>query len=123
MTLAAGGLVNVADIGVDSGWIPITLMAGFTGTLEGRREGDDITIRGVVTPNTNWGAAQTDNQIVDALPPELRTPGPLAELKAGTASTTAAIFRVAFNAAAINVRCGAATHTGGVYVSFAYKAT
>lgn len=123
MTKAAGGLVDIADLDPDSGWIPIPLLGTFTGTLEGKRVGDDVKLRGIVTPGTNWGAAQADNAISSALPTELQPPGPLAELKAGTAATTAAIFRVALNGANINVRCGAATHTGGVYVIFNYSAT
>lgn len=123
MTKAAGGLVDIADLDPDSGWIPIPLLAGFTGTLEGKRVGDDIKWRGIVTPATNWGAAQADNAISTAVPSQLQPPGPLAELKAGTAATTAAIFRVAINGANINVRCGAATHTSGVYIVFNFSGT
>ena len=120
MTLKAGALIDIADFG-DTGWTSIALLAGYTGTLEGCRVGNDIWLRGTVAPTTNWGAAQADNLIVSALSSNLQTPQPFAEMKAGTAITTAAIFRVAFNGAEIRVRCGAATHTSGVYVSVNYR--
>jgi hypothetical protein len=120
MAIRAGALIDVADF-ADGGWVTLTLLAGFAGTLAARRRGDQVTVRGLVTPSTNWGAVGTDNTICNSVPSDLIPPTPFVGIMASSAAAPAmTIFRVGSNGASIGVRCGTATHTGGVYINYDY---
>ena len=107
----------------DTGWVTCTLVDGYTGPLRARRIGSRVNLQGVVTPTTNWGAAQANNTPVAAsgVPLGSRPSDNLVFYCAGAAITTAAEFRVAITSTgSISVRCGAATHTSGVYINVDY---
>jgi hypothetical protein len=57
----------------DTGWITIPAASGMTGTLQGRRIGNEVFIKGTTTPNTTWASA-TAKTIVSALPSTLQPP-------------------------------------------------
>jgi hypothetical protein len=63
MAKVAGGLVDIADLGTDTGWVSLTLASGIGGTLEVRRVGDYVDYRGAVNPPTNWGSANSSTTI------------------------------------------------------------
>jgi hypothetical protein len=120
MAIRAGGLVDVADFGTDSGWEPLTLLAGYTGTLFARRIGNRVNVRGIVNPSTNWGAANADNQICSTVPTSLQPGNAFVTICASASSTAGAYFRAASAGANINIRPSNASYTGGVYVNYDY---
>lgn len=121
MAIRAGALIDVADF-ADSGWVTLTLLAGFTGTLAARRRGDEITVRGLVAPAANWGAANADNTICSTVPADLLPPTPFVGIMATSTAVATTVFRVVSNGTSIGVRCSIATHTGSVYVNYSYLA-
>lgn len=120
MVTRAGGLVDVADF-TDSGWVPLALVAGYTGTLSARLYRGRIELRGLVTPTTNWGAALADNQICNTVPSNLQATTAIVVLCAGGPGTTT-WFRVTANGAFISVRSQGATSAASVYINHDFLA-
>ena len=120
MTIRAGGLVDVADFG-DTGWVPLTLAAGYGGTLSARLYRGHIELRGLVSTDTDWGASMSDNQICDSVPSDLQADDPIVIICAGGSSTTT-WFRVTINGAFVSIRSQAASATAGVYINHDYLA-
>lgn len=107
----------------DTGWVAIPAAAGFTSSLFMRRIGHHVTSRGTLSPNVDWGAANSLQQAVAAggIPAELRTPVSLTILGATGATTAATIFRVAIQSnGGVQVRCSTAAHTNSVSVNLTY---
>lgn len=121
MTIRAGALVDVADY-ADGGWVALTILAGYTGTLFGRRIGNRINVRGLVTPTTNWGVANADNQICSTVPATLQPVAPTVNICAAQGALATTVFRVASNVGFINVRASTAGATTGVYINYEYMA-
>lgn len=109
MTLAAGGLVDVADFG-DTGWVALTLAAGITNVsgydLSYRQVGDVVWLRGRVD-----GLVAATNTILNstALPVGSRPGVPVWELGiiANGASTKARVWVT--NSGLINARTDSGT--------------
>lgn len=104
----------------DSGWVNITAAAGFTSTLQVRKIGDEVTYRGTLVPNTDWGAANSLQVpvAVGGVPAEFRPPASLIYVGATGATTAATNFRVAIQSnGAIQVRCNTAAHTNSCSVN------
>lgn len=112
--------------GYDTGWVDRSgdLVAGFTvdGALESRRIGAAVWWRGRIAPNVNWGAAFTNNQVINDMGDEWTPAFSDVELNASGAATSDTYFRVVANATngALQVRCSTATHTGSVYMTLRY---
>lgn len=112
----------VAPLIGDTGWEVLPLVSGFSGSLLARRIGSRVNVRGTVAPDTNWGAANTNVEIVNAMPEQYRSVAAFVTIGATTAGTTATFFRIALSGALINVRPSTASHTGGVYINLDYLA-
>lgn len=122
MAIMAGALIDVADF-ADTGWVSVTAAAGFSSSLEVRRIGHNVTLRGTLLPTTDWGAANSLQQAVAAggIPAEFRSPISLTILGATGATTAATIFRVAIQSnGGIQVRCSTAAHTNSCSVNLTY---
>lgn len=113
------------DVTPDTGWTAITtvLTAGWTSTLEGRRIGNRVELRGTIDPNGgNWGAVNTSWDVVVAMPLNF-TPvnSRVYLLPSGIPGSAGIAFRVSVSSArAVTVRCSAASHTGAVYINVSY---
>lgn len=61
----------------DTGWVTLSsyLNSGFTGTVEGRRIGKDVEIRGTATTTAGWAAGSNVQEFLDAIPVEWRPTG------------------------------------------------
>ncbi len=107
----------------DTGWITPTVAAGFTSTLKLRKIGSRVTVKGLITPTTNWGAINASNVVVatggitsDFVPPEN-----LAFTLTGSTTAAFVVFRVAWQTSGqVSIRCDTATSNSGVYVNFDY---
>jgi len=123
MTLKAGALVDIGDFS-DTGWVALAVASGFTSTLQIRRIGDRVNVKGSITPTTNWGAANASNIAITATeafdsqywPPESLL------FTCPTAATSALVtFRVGWQSnGQCSVRCDTATHTSAVTLNFDY---
>lgn len=115
---------NVSDT-ADTGWtaIPTVLTAGWSSTLEGRRIGNRVELRGTIDPNGgNWGAINTSWDVVVAMPLNF-TPSQsrVYLLPSGIPGSAGIAFRVSVSSArAVTVRCSSASHTGAVYINVSY---
>lgn len=110
----------------DSGWVNITAAAGFTSTLQVRRIGDQVTYRGTLVPNTDWGAANSLQMpvAVGGVPAEFRPPASLIYIGASGATSAANLFRVAIQSnGGVQVRCNTAAHTNSCSVNMVLMAT
>lgn len=110
----------------DTGWVNITAAAGFTSTLQVRRIGDQVTYRGTLVPNTDWGAANSLQMpvAVGGVPAEFRPPASLIYIGASGATSAANLFRVAIQSnGGIQVRCNTAAHTNSCSVNQVLMAT
>ena len=110
----------------DSGWVNITAAAGFTSTLQVRRIGDQVTYRGTLVPNTDWGAANSLQMpvAVGGVPAEFRPPASLIYIGASGATSAANLFRVAIQSnGGVQVRCNTAAHTNSCSVNQVLMAT
>lgn len=107
----------------DTGWVSVPAAAGFSSALFVRRIGHSVTFRGTLSPNVDWGAANSLQQPVAAggIPTQFRSPVSLVILGATGATTAATIFRVAIQSnGGIQVRCSAAAHTNSCSVNFTH---
>jgi len=89
MTLAAGGRIDITDLGIDTGWVAVTLASGITNvsgyTLVVRRMGDLVRLRGRIDGLT----VDTNNTITGtALAVEFRPAIPIQDLQMPTNSST-----------------------------------
>lgn len=104
----------------DTGWVSVTAAAGFTSTLEVRRRGNEVTYRGTLLPNTDWGAANSLQQPVAAasIPAEFRPPASLIYIGGSGAGSAANLFRIAIQSnGGVQVRCNTASHTNSCSVN------
>lgn len=122
MTKQAGGLVDIGDLDPDSGWEPLTLLAGYTGNLFARRIGIRINVRGLVTPTVNWGVANADNQICDSVPTDLQPGDPFVTISAAQGGLATTVWRTASSGVFINLRPSTGGATTGVYINYDYLA-
>lgn len=112
---------KIAPLIVDSGWVPVTLKAGYGGTLSVRNKGGRIQLRGLVTPNTSWTGGMADNQIVDSMPSAYHPVGAHVEICASASVADNTPFRVASNGALVSVRTSTGGgYTHGVYINYSY---
>lgn len=110
----------------DTGWVAVPAAAGFTSALEVRRIGDQVTYRGTLLPNVDWGAANSLQQPVAAggVPAEFRPPASLIYLGATSAATASTVFRVAIQSnGGIQIRCNTAAHPNSVNINVVPLAT
>lgn len=107
----------------DTGWVALTLLAGFGGTLFARRRASNVFIRGLVTPNVSWGGGLTDNQICNTVPVQFRPVAAHVEICASQSPSDATYFRVASATSIISVRSPTGGgYTPGVYINYDYMA-
>lgn len=119
--LAASISNKIGPLLVDSGWVALTLKAGFGGTLSVRLRGNRVQLRGLVTPNTSWAGGMADNQIVDSLPATYHPVGAHVEICASASIADGTVFRVASSGAIISVRSATGGgYTPGVYINYDY---
>lgn len=107
----------------DTGWVAVAAAAGFTSSLEVRRIGHDVKMRGALTPTTNWGAANSMQTPVSAgaIPADARPATNLNFIMPTTAGTAATIFRVVVQSnGGMSVRCDTATFVSAVSLSASY---
>lgn len=107
----------------DTGWVAIPAAAGFTSALFVRRIGHYVSLRGTLSPNVDWGAANSAQMpvAVGGVPAEFRSPISQIIIGGSGATTAATIFRVAVQSnGGIQVRCSTAAHTNSVSVNFTY---
>lgn len=107
----------------DTGWVAVAAAAGFTSSLEVRRIGHDVKMRGALTPTTNWGAANSMQTPVSAggIPADARPATNLNFIMPTTAGTAATIFRVVVQSnGGMSVRCDTATFVSAVSLSAGY---
>lgn len=107
----------------DTGWVAVPAAAGFTSSLEVRRIGRSVKLRGALTPTTNWGAANSNQTPVAAggIPVGSRPAANLTFICPTTAGTAATIFRVLIGATgAITVRCDTGAFVSGASISVGY---
>jgi hypothetical protein len=104
----------------DTGWVAVPAAAGFTSTLEVRRQGNEVMYRGTLLPNVDWGAANSAQQPVAAggVPAEFRPPASLIYIGGSGAGSAANLFRIAIQSnGGIQVRCNTAAHTNSCSVN------
>lgn len=104
----------------DTGWVAIPAAAGFSSSLSARRIGNEIQFRGTLSPNVDWGAANSLQMpvAVGGVPANFRPPISLIYVGATGATTAATNFRVAIQSnGGIQVRCNTAAHTNTVSVN------
>lgn len=107
----------------DTGWVALTLLSGFGGTLFARRRASNVFVRGLVTPNTSWGASLSDNQICSTVPTNLRPVSAYVKICASQSPTDVTYFRVTSNTSFISVRSPTGGgYTPGVYINYDYLA-
>jgi hypothetical protein len=104
----------------DTGWINIPLISPLTGTVQARAIGSRVSWRGTVAPSGDWGAANTNVAVVNAVPVFLQPAQGTVFVCAYTGGSATAVFRVALTGSLLNVRPSAASLTGGVYLNFDY---
>ena len=108
----------------------VSLTGDLVGTVssanfEVSRIGRTVFLQGSITPNTNWGAAMANtNLMATVLDPEF-CPTQSHVLIAGSSATGAMVnFRVSLQSGGqIAVRCDTATHTGAVQIFHTYRGT
>lgn len=110
----------------DSGWDSLNadLAAAYTSSnFEVSRVDETVFIQGQVTPTGNWGAVMANNNIMSTLLDTQFRPS-ISHVTINASSATGAMvnFRVSVqNSGQIGVRCDTATHTGGVFINYAYR--
>lgn len=113
------------DVTPDTGWvaIPTTLPSPWTSTLNARRIGNRVELRGAIDPNgTVWGAINNVQTLVNNLPAQF-TPSAnrVYVLPSGLPDSAGIVFRV--SVASNNViqgRCSATNHANSVYLNVSY---
>lgn len=110
----------------DSGWDSLNadLAAGFSSSnFRVSRVDETVFIEGQVTPTTNWGGAMAANNIMGTvLDAQFRPAISHITINASSAFGAMVNFRVAIQSSGqIQVRCDTATHTGDVYINYAYR--
>lgn len=121
--VAVGFLLPAPGVPYDTGWLAVPAAAGFTSSLEVRRIGHDVKMRGALTPTTNWGAANSQQTpvAVGGIPDGCRPATNLNYIMPTTAGTAATIFRVVVQSnGGMSVRCDTATFVSAVSVSPSY---
>lgn len=121
--LALWFLLPASGVPYDTGWVAVPAAAGFTSSLEVRRIGRSVKMRGALTPVTNWGAANSNQTpvAVGGIPAGSRPAANIAFICATTAGTAATIFRVLIAATGtITVRCDTATFVSAVNIGVCY---
>lgn len=121
--VALGFLLPAPGVPYDTGWLAVPAAAGFTSSLEVRRIGRDVKMRGALTPTTNWGAANSMQTpvAVGGIPSGCRPATNLNYIMPTTAGTAATIFRVVVQSnGGMSVRCDTATFVSAVSVSAGY---
>lgn len=101
-----------------------SLAAGFTSAnFTVSRHEETVFLQGQVTPNTNWGAAMANNNIMGTvLPAQYRPSISHVTIMASSATGAMVNFRVSIqDNGQIAVRCDTATHTGGVFINYAFR--
>lgn len=107
----------------DTGWVAVPPAAGFTSALSVRRIGHSVTLRGSLSPTTDWGAANSAQQPVAAggVPTQFRPTVTLTILGPSGALVATTVFRLLLQpTGGIQVRCSTAAHTGSVNVNHTY---
>lgn len=113
----------VAPLIGDTGWVALTLLSGFGGTLFARRRASNVFVRGLVTPSVSWGGGLSDNQICDSVPTNFQPVAPHVDICASQSPSDATYFRVSSNGAFISVRSPTGGgYTPGVYINYDYLA-
>lgn len=121
--VALGFLLPAPGVPYDTGWLAVPAAAGFTSSLEVRRIGHDVKMRGALTPTVNWGAANSMQTpvAVGGIPADARPAANLNFIMPTTAGTAATIFRVVVQSnGGMSVRCDTATFVSGVSLSAGY---
>lgn len=121
--VALGFLLPAPGVPYDTGWLAVPAAAGFTSSLEVRRIGRDVKMRGALTPTVNWGAANSMQTpvAVGGIPAGCRPATNLNYIMPTTAGTAATIFRVVVQSnGGMSVRCDTATFVSAVSVSASY---
>lgn len=107
----------------DTGWLAVPAAAGFTSSAEVRRVGNDVKMRGALTPTVNWGAANSQQTPVatGGIPDGCRPATNLNFIMPTTAGTAATKFRVVVQSnGGMSVRCDTATFVSAVSLSPSY---
>ena len=121
--LALWFLLPAPGVAYDTGWLAVPAAAGFTSSLEVRRIGRSVKMRGALTPTTNWGAANSMQTpvAVGGIPAGCRPATNLNFIMPTTAGTAATIFRVVVQSnGGMSVRCDTATFVSAVSLSAGY---
>lgn len=121
--LALWFLLPAPGVAYDTGWLAVPAAAGFTSSLEVRRIGRSVKMRGALTPTVNWGAANSMQTpvAVGGIPAGCRPSANLNFLMPTTAGTAATIFRVVVQSnGGMSVRCDTATFVSAVSLSAGY---
>lgn len=107
----------------DTGWVAVTAAAGFSSNLEVRRIGNRVQYRGSLSPDTDWGVANSPQQpvAVGGVPAEFRPPISLLYIGASGATVATTVFRIAIQSnGGIQVRCSTGGSTNSVSVNESY---
>lgn len=124
MTLLAGGLVDIGDF-ADTGWVnrAADLESGFSelDSLDSRRIGNVVYWRGRIEPDTDWGAAQSNNNVFADVGSMWTPDQNHGELSPASTNDFSDYFRVVLTSSGtMQVRFTAASQNNPVFITLRY---